>query len=114
MPRVHFSKRVVSARRPCETDCHLPSRDADSVRDLTEEAPMSGVTCISNKGLSSTLIKGLDLLKMRACTIEVSNRGLLLIKYRSEGLDPNGILYPCVMGWGLAGMGNSSVAAVLS
>ena len=31
---------------------------------------------------------------------------------RSEGLDPNGICYPCVMGWGLAGPGNSSAAAV--
>ena len=30
--------------------------------------------------------------------------------YRSEGLDPNGICYPCVMGWGLAGTGNSSAA----
>ena len=29
-----------------------------------------------------------------------------------EGLDPNGICYPCVMGWGLAGTGNSSAAAV--
>ena len=29
---------------------------------------------------------------------------------RSEGLDPNGICYPCVMGWGLAGTGNSSAA----
>ena len=33
-------------------------------------------------------------------------------KNRSEGLDPNGICYPCVMGWGLAGTGNSSAAAV--
>ena len=31
---------------------------------------------------------------------------------RSEGLDPNGICYPCVMGWGLAGTGNSSAVAV--
>ena len=30
---------------------------------------------------------------------------------RSEGLDPNGICYPCVMGWGLAGPGNSSAVA---
>ena len=33
---------------------------------------------------------------------------------RSEGLDPNGICYPCVMGWGLAGTGNSSAAAVVT
>ena len=32
--------------------------------------------------------------------------------YRSEGRDPNGICYPCVMGWGLAGTGNSSAVAV--
>ena len=31
---------------------------------------------------------------------------------RSEGLDLNGICYPCVMGWGLAGTGNSSAVAV--
>ena len=31
---------------------------------------------------------------------------------RSEGLDPNGIWYPCVMGWGLAGTGNSSAVVV--
>ena len=30
---------------------------------------------------------------------------------RSEGRDPNGICYPCVMGWGLAGPGNSSAVA---
>ena len=33
---------------------------------------------------------------------------------RSEGfpgLDPNGICDPCVMGWGLAGTGNSSAVA---
>ena len=33
--------------------------------------------------------------------------------YWSGGLVPNGICYPCVMGWGLAGTGNySAVAAV--
>ena len=34
-------------------------------------------------------------------------------KNRSEGRDPNGICHPCVMGWGLAGTGNSSAAAVV-
>ena len=34
----------------------------------------------------------------------------LIAACRSEGLDPNGICYPCVMGWGLAGPGNSSAA----
>ena len=29
---------------------------------------------------------------------------------RSEGRGPNGICYPCVMGWGLAGTENSSAA----
>ena len=32
--------------------------------------------------------------------------------YQSEGVDPNGICCPCVMGWGLAGTGNSSAAAI--
>ena len=31
-----------------------------------------------------------------------------------RGLDPNGICYPCVMGWGLAGTGNSSAAAAVA
>ena len=33
---------------------------------------------------------------------------------RSEGLDLNGICYPCVMGWGLAGTGNSSAAVAVA
>ena len=28
-------------------------------------------------------------------------------------MDPNGICYPCVMGWGLAGTGNSSAAVAV-
>ena len=35
-------------------------------------------------------------------------------EHRSEGLDPNGICYPCVMGWGLAGTGNSSAVAAVA
>ena len=37
---------------------------------------------------------------------------IVLFVYRSEGRDPNRICYPCVMGWGLAGPGNSSAVAV--
>ena len=42
------------------------------------------------------------------------NIGVESIADRSEGLDPNGICYPCVMGWGLAGTGNSSAVAVVA
>ena len=58
---------------------------------------------------------GLILLEMMPrCSRSLSNKvlGNLGSENRSEGLDPNGICYPCVMGWGLAGPGNSSAAAV--